>query len=107
MATSTLDTAVAEAVYTAHLLERALHGRDRWSIRVGDRNLDTVRRVKEEGVVFEATWNVCLREVPVEMHLVCEGEIVRTREIEGRESFAPGDKVEFTWLLAPRAPERV
>lgn len=98
MNTAELEQIVSRAVYSAALLERALHDRGPWTMKWGPVEVVAQRTLHDGGVSFtaefpEACWitrpepNVTLR---------CRDEVVAVRVVEH-----PGDAAfAVTWDLA-------
>jgi hypothetical protein len=86
--TQHLDSTVAQVVFAARLLEKAVHHAGPWAISWGTLSVPAKRVLTDEGVIFAAEFpEVCyLEPVTSPMALVCDGEVVAVREAQH-----PGD----------------
>lgn len=99
----TMDLAVARAVMQARAIERALHDRGPWAIRVDGVDYPAVRWILEDRVLFrvhlpDVCWLSEETERPVS--LVCSGEVVGTRTVE----FVDGEST-LDWMFVIPALE--
>lgn len=92
-----LDFAVAQALYRARQMERALHDPGPWTIKWGPHEVPASRLVGETSIHFLAHFpEHCYLDAPSPTAtLLCRGEVVGTRDIE-----FPGDGAfSLTWVL--------
>lgn len=102
-----LERIVSQAVYSASLLERAVHDRGPWTMKWGPLEVVATRTRHEHGVSFEAVFpEACwLARPEPNITLLCRGQFVAMRAVEH-----PGDaQFAVTWDLAASAatPARV
>ncbi len=102
MDTADLDQIVSRAVYSATLLERAVHDRGPWTMKWGPIEVVATRTKHESGVRFEATFpEACwiARPEPC-ITLLCRGEFAAMRTVDH-----PGDtQFAVSWDLAAAVP---
>lgn len=105
MNTAELEQIVSRAVYSAALLERAVHDRGPWTMKWGPLEVVAKRTVHPGGVSFEAVFPEACWIAPPEPNitLLCRGEFVAMRAVAH-----PGDTAfAVTWDLAATVPARV
>lgn len=91
------DSKISALLYVAHLLERAIHEPDGWSISWGPYSVDAQRIQTADGVRFEAVFpEVCLiAPMPPNATLCHRGEVVAIRALDH-----PGDcAFALSWAL--------
>lgn len=93
-----LDLDVAQAVFAAHQMERAVNDPGPWTITYGEHTAPACRWITEDRVIFVAHFpDVCWLDVEPILTLSANGEVVGTRRIE-----PPGDgqwKAEWVFRL--------
>ena len=95
-----LDFAVAQAVYRARQMERALHDPGPWTMAWGPHTVPASRLVGEDRIVFLAHFpeHCFLVEPDPTLRLFCAGEELGSRRIE-----FPGDGAFMVeWTLQPQ-----
>ena len=95
----TLDSTVAQAVYRARSLERALHDPGPWTMSWGPHEVPACRLISDDRILFLAHFpSHCYLMVPdPTLTLLCAGE-----EIGSREIVFPGDgEFAVEWSLHP------
>jgi hypothetical protein len=105
MNTAELEQIVSRAVYSAALLERAVHDRGPWTMKWGPIEVVATRTTHEGGVRFEAVFpEACwLARPEPNITLLCRGKFAAMRAVEH-----PGDaQFAVTWDLAAAVPVRV
>lgn len=93
-----LETLVNRAVYSANLLERAVHEPNGWTISWGPHNVPAERHVGDDGVTFVADIEEACYLAPVASNVVLRqgGDIVAVRAMDH-----PGDTgFSVSWRLA-------
>lgn len=93
-----IDATVNRILYVAHLMERALHEPDHWSIQWGPYTVPATRVVTDTGVRFDAEFpEICLiAPMPRNASLCFRGEIVAIRALDH-----PGDcGFSLSWALS-------
>jgi hypothetical protein len=104
MNTAELERLASHAVYSAALLERAVHDRGPWTMRWGPIEVVAKRTVHEGGVSFEAVFpEACWITRPEpNVTLLCRGKFAAMRAVEH-----PGDTAfAVTWDLAAAVSSR-
>lgn len=98
--TTPLDSTVAKVVFTARLLERAVHDPGPWTLSWGPHEVPAQRVLIEDGAIFIGEFpDVChLERFDAPLILSCAGEQVDVRPMEW-----PGDCA-FTvdWVIRGR-----
>lgn len=68
-----LDVLAARAVFTAKLLERALHDDGPWTIQIGEHEHPASREFTDTGVLFSVVFDLPASDEPVIATLRCAG----------------------------------
>ena len=93
-----IDFTVNKILYVAHLMERALHEPEGWSIQWGPYTVPATRVITDTGVRFDALFpEMChLSPMPRNASLCFRGEVVAIRAMEH-----PGDcGFALSWALS-------
>ena len=101
----TLDAQVAQVVFAAHLLEKAVHEQTRWTMTYGGRTVPAVHTLIEHGACLTGTFSDhCHLSVPdPRITLEFEGEVVGVKAI-----IFPGDGCfEVSWAIEGRVTASV
>lgn len=91
-----LDQIAAQAVMRARQIERAVHDRGPWSVRVGRASYTARRVVGPDHVTFYAIVQADQREL---MELCCGDDVVAVREVE------PVGQAQVAWEFATAMAE--
>lgn len=88
MVDAPLDSTVAKVVFTARLLERAVHDPGPWTMSWGPHTVPAKRVLTDDGAIFVAEYpDVCyIQRFEAPLVLACNGETVGVREMDW-----PGD----------------
>lgn len=96
--TDELDFAVAQAIFRAQQIERALHDRGPWTMEWAGHTVPACRLIGKREITFLAHFpeHCYLAEPEPTMTLLCRGQVVGTRTID-----FPGDGAfQVEWRLA-------
>lgn len=97
-----LDFAVAQALFKARQVERALHDAGPWTMQWGGRSVPACRLIGKSEITFLAHFpeHCFLVEPDPTVLLLCDGEEVGSRPID-----FPGDQgFQIEWRLAVEQP---
>ena len=83
-----LDSTVAQVVFVARVLEKAVHSEGTWTMAWGPHEVPAVRVLTDDGVLFSADFpEACyLEQIDSPLVLLLDGETVTVRSMEH-----PGD----------------
>lgn len=91
-----LDQIAAQAVMRARQIERAVHDRGPWSVRVGHASYPARRVVGPDHVTFYA---IVRADRPELMELCCGDDVVAVREVD------PVGRAQIAWEFATAMAE--